>query len=73
MKVIKDGGHRLFEHDAESGAVVSEMLSRLERELPDVPIGDRPGAIAFQIGYRGNVGVGHERRSLLAVVIGSGW
>jgi sulfopropanediol 3-dehydrogenase len=31
MKVIKDGGHRLFEHDAESGAVVSEMLSRLER------------------------------------------
>ena len=30
MKVIKEGGHRLFEHDPETADLVSEMLSRLE-------------------------------------------
>ena len=31
MKIIKDGGHRLFEKDGETSRVVSEMLLELER------------------------------------------
>lgn len=31
MKVIKSGGHRLFEHDPETARVVSEMLMDLEK------------------------------------------
>ena len=31
MKVIKNGGHRLFENDQETAKVVSEMLIDLER------------------------------------------
>jgi sulfopropanediol 3-dehydrogenase len=35
MKVIQPGGHRLFEHDPETAARVSEMLSELERDGMD--------------------------------------
>ena len=31
MKVIKHGGHRLFEHDAETTAIVSTMLLEIEK------------------------------------------
>ncbi len=32
MKTVKAGGHRLFEHDAETAQTVSEMLRELERD-----------------------------------------
>ena len=32
MKIIKQGGHRLFEHDAGTARIVSEMLLELERD-----------------------------------------
>src|ERR1700733_1267908 len=35
MKLVKPGGHRLFEHDAETAAVVSKMLSDLEKNGMD--------------------------------------
>src|SRR5579884_3733644 len=35
MKIIKTGGHRLFEHDAETSAVVSRMLLDLEKNGMD--------------------------------------
>jgi sulfopropanediol 3-dehydrogenase len=35
MRVLKDGGHRLFENDAETAAVVSRMLLELERDGMD--------------------------------------
>jgi sulfopropanediol 3-dehydrogenase len=35
MKVIKQGGHRLFEQDHETAAVVSRMLSELEPDGMD--------------------------------------
>ena len=35
MKVIKDGGHRLFEQDPETAKIVSDMLSELERDGMD--------------------------------------
>ncbi len=35
MKVVKEGGHRLFESDAECTATVSRMLLELEREGMD--------------------------------------
>ena len=35
MKIIKDGQQRLFEHDAETAAVVSRMLLELERDGMD--------------------------------------
>jgi sulfopropanediol 3-dehydrogenase len=35
MKVIKHGAHRLFEHDAETAAVVSRMLLEIENEGMD--------------------------------------
>jgi sulfopropanediol 3-dehydrogenase len=35
MKVIKAGGHRLFEHDAETAATVSSMLLDLEKNGMD--------------------------------------
>lgn len=35
MKVFKDGGHRLFEHDPETARVVSEMLADLEKNGMD--------------------------------------
>lgn len=35
MKIIKDGGHRLFERDPETTAVVSEMLLDLEKNGMD--------------------------------------
>ncbi len=35
MKIIKNGGHRLFESDPETARVVSEMLSDLERNGMD--------------------------------------
>jgi sulfopropanediol 3-dehydrogenase len=35
MKIIKQGGHRLFENDPETSRVVSEMLSDLERNGMD--------------------------------------
>ena len=35
MKVIKHGGHRLFENDPETARVVSEMLLDLERDGMD--------------------------------------
>jgi len=35
MKIIKDGGHRLFERDPETAAVVSEMLLDLEKNGMD--------------------------------------
>lgn len=35
MKVIKPGGHRLFEHDRDTAHVVSEMLGDLERNGMD--------------------------------------
>jgi len=35
MKVIKEGHQRLFEHDAETAAVVSRMLADLERNGMD--------------------------------------
>jgi sulfopropanediol 3-dehydrogenase len=31
MKIIKNGGHRLFENDSETARIVSEMLFRLEK------------------------------------------
>jgi sulfopropanediol 3-dehydrogenase len=35
MKIIKNGGHRLFEKDEETGKVVSEMLRNLEKNGMD--------------------------------------
>lgn len=35
MKIIKNGGHRLFEKDPETGRIVSEMLSDLEKNGMD--------------------------------------
>src|SRR5258707_7563536 len=35
MKTVKAGGHRLFEHDAETAKVVSQMLLDLERNGMD--------------------------------------
>src|SRR5947209_6759096 len=35
MRIFKDGGHRLFENDAETSAVVSRMLVELERDGMD--------------------------------------
>jgi sulfopropanediol 3-dehydrogenase len=35
MKLVKPGGHRLFEHDAETASVVSKMLSDLEKNGMD--------------------------------------
>lgn len=35
MKIIKDGGHRLFETDQETARIVSEMLLQLERDGMD--------------------------------------
>src|SRR5437660_4612057 len=35
MKVAKSGGHRLFEHDAETASVVSRMLIELEKNGMD--------------------------------------
>ena len=35
MKIIKDGGHRLFERDPETAAIVSEMLLDLEKNGMD--------------------------------------
>src|ERR1700743_2964117 len=35
MKIIKKGGHRLFENDGETTRVVSEMLLELERDGMD--------------------------------------
>src|SRR2546430_2731485 len=35
MKIIKAGGHRLFEHDAETAATVSAMLLDLEKNGMD--------------------------------------
>lgn len=35
MKVIKSGGHRLFENDRETSRIVSEMLIELERDGMD--------------------------------------
>lgn len=35
MKIIKNGGHRLFEKDPETAKIVSEMLSDLERNGMD--------------------------------------
>lgn len=35
MKIFKNGGHRLFEHDAETARVVMEMLSDLEKNGMD--------------------------------------
>lgn len=35
MKIIKNGGHRLFEEDQETARVVSEMLRELERDGMD--------------------------------------
>jgi sulfopropanediol 3-dehydrogenase len=35
MKVIKNGGHRLFEKDPETVRIVSEMLLNLERHGMD--------------------------------------
>ena len=35
MKIIKHGGHRLFENDPETARVVSEMLLELERDGMD--------------------------------------
>jgi sulfopropanediol 3-dehydrogenase len=35
MKVVKAGGHRLFEHDAETGAVVSRILLDIEKNGMD--------------------------------------
>jgi histidinol dehydrogenase len=35
MKIIKQGGHRLFESDPETSRVVSEMLLDLERHGMD--------------------------------------
>ncbi len=32
MIVIKDGGHRLFEHDEETAKIVSSMLLDLEKK-----------------------------------------
>ena len=35
MKIIKDGGHRLFENDPETAKLVSEMLLDLEKHGMD--------------------------------------
>ena len=35
MKVVKEGGHRLFEEDEETARVVSEMLRRIEKNGMD--------------------------------------
>jgi sulfopropanediol 3-dehydrogenase len=35
MKIVKQGGHRLFEKDPETGRIVSEMLLELERNGMD--------------------------------------
>src|SRR5687768_18178632 len=35
MKIIKNGGHRLFESDPETSRIVSEMLLDLERKGMD--------------------------------------
>lgn len=35
MKIIKYGGHRLFEHDAETAAAVSSMLLEIEKDGMD--------------------------------------
>ncbi|MFN7646709.1 MAG: histidinol dehydrogenase [Acidobacteriota bacterium] len=35
MQILKDGTHRLFEHDAETAALVTRMLLALEREGMD--------------------------------------
>lgn len=35
MKIIKQGGHRLFEHDPETSSIVSRMLLELERDGMD--------------------------------------
>lgn len=35
MKIIKAGGHRLFEHDVETSSIVSQMLIELERNGMD--------------------------------------
>lgn len=35
MKIIKKGGHRLFEHDPETARIVSEILLELERDGMD--------------------------------------
>lgn len=35
MKIVKSGGHRLFEHDAETAATVSRMLIDLEKNGMD--------------------------------------
>ena len=31
MRIVKQGGHRLFTQDPETGRVVSEMLSDIEK------------------------------------------
>jgi sulfopropanediol 3-dehydrogenase len=35
MKIVKNGGHRLFEHDPETSRVVSEMLGDIEKNGMD--------------------------------------
>ena len=35
MRIVKPGGHRLFEQDRETAATVSEMLLALERRGMD--------------------------------------
>jgi sulfopropanediol 3-dehydrogenase len=35
MRIVKPGGHRLFEQDRETAAAVSEMLLALERRGMD--------------------------------------
>ena len=35
MKIVKNGGHRLFEHDPETSKVVSEMLCDIEKNGMD--------------------------------------
>jgi hypothetical protein len=39
MRIIKNGGHRLFEEDQETARVVSEMLRELERDGMDAVLG----------------------------------
>ncbi|NLV83265.1 MAG: histidinol dehydrogenase, partial [Spirochaetales bacterium] len=35
MKILKSGGHRIFEKDDQTSAVVSRMLSELEKNGMD--------------------------------------
>ena len=42
MKLIKTGGHRLFEHDAETAGIVSAMLHDLEKNRMDAVLKYQP-------------------------------